>query len=223
MKLLSWVKAGWTWLRGVRQQTVIAAICIVIVFARFVVPTLTFDQYSVYLILIAMLCILIPDLAKLIARIRKIKIGDKEIDLGEEIDRVAEKADKIEEEVATPGSDQFERGEPGPPPHIERYLRDPRGGLIAIAVDIEERVQKLVQMQNPIDSRRYISPMQGVEYLATQGLVSEELPMLMRDFWTVRNRAVHTSRIQVTEQDILRLVDLGVRILELLSIRKKKG
>jgi hypothetical protein len=223
MKIMMRIKEAWAWLRSIKAQNVIATICILIVFTRFIYPALTFDAYSLYLFLIAMLCILVPDLAKLIARIRKIKIGDKEIDLGEEIDRVAEKAEKIEDEIASPNNQEFERSEQEPPPHIERYLRDPRGGLIAIAVDIEERVQKLVQMQNPIDSRRYISPMQGVEYLARQGLVSEELPMLMRDFWTVRNRAVHTSRIRVTEQDIYRLVDLGFRILELLTIRKKRG
>lgn len=212
----------WSWLRSLKAQSVIATICMLIVFVRFIYPGLMFDIHSVYLILIAMLCILVPDLAKLITRIRRIKIGDKEIDLGEEIDRVAEKAERLEIEVSSPNNQEFERSEQEPPPHLERYLRDPRGGLIAIAVDIEERVQKLVQMQNPAESRRYISPVRGVEYLASQGLVSEELPTLMRDFWTVRNRAVHTSQIQVTEADILRLVDLGVRILDLLTIRKKK-
>ncbi len=212
----------WAWLRRIRQQTIIATICILIVFARFIFPALTFDQYSVYLVLIAMLCILIPDLAKLISRIRKIKIGDKEIDLGEQIDRIADKTEEIEVEMSAPGGSEFERDEQQPAPHIDRYVRDPRGGLIAVAADIEERVQKLVQAYNPTDSRRYISPIRGVEYLAREGYVSEELPILMRDFWTVRNRAVHSSTLLVTEQEIYRLVDLGIRILDLLTVRKKK-
>ena len=62
--------------------------------------------------------------------------------------------------------------------------------------------------------------MHGVKLLAKNGIVVPELPILMRDFWDVRNRAFHSSDQQLTEKDVLRLVDLGVRILDLLAITR---
>jgi hypothetical protein len=45
----------------------------------------------------------------------------------------------------------------------------------------------------------------------------------MRDFWAVRNLAFHGKDMKLSEQDVYRLVDLGVRILDLLSIKKTNG
>ena len=210
----------WRWIWAVKPQAWIAFLCFIIVFARFRWPDLRFDSLSLYLILVAMLCILIPDLAQMIARIKKIKIGDKEIELSEALDRIARQTERIENRVSDAAGESFERSEE-PPIHIEKYLKDPRGGLIAIAADIEIRVQHLLSKEDLSSARRYTTPLHGVELLAKYGHVVPDLPILMRDFWTVRNRVVHGSEARMTEQDIYRLVDLGVRILELLSIRKK--
>jgi hypothetical protein len=159
-----------------------------------------------------MACIVLPDIARLIARIRKLKLGDNEVELGEALDNLAERTEKAEEEFSEPGSVAYVRS---PAPNIEKYLRDPRGGLIAVAVDIEERVQELLRMHNEDTGKRYLSPMHSA------GIVVRDLPTLMRDFWSVRNRAFHSSTVKLTQRDVYRLVDLGVRILELLSVTKE--
>lgn len=177
-----------------------------------------YDSESRNLLLIAMVCIILPDIARLIARIRKLKVGDNEVELGEALDDLAEKTERAEEELSEPGASDYVRGAG---PNIQKYLGDPRGGLIAVAVDIEERVQELIRVHSLYIGKRYLSPLHGAELLSSKGIVVKDLPMLMRDFWAVRNRAFHSSDIKLTEQDVYRLVDLGVRILELLSVTKE--
>jgi HAMP domain-containing protein len=214
----------WLWrhLRLVNRQTWTASVCFAIVFARFIWPQLAFDTLSLYLVLIAAGCVLIPDVANLIARIRRIKIGNNEIELGEAIDRITSQTEEVERRMST--STDYEVQRPVElPRHIERYIRDPRGGLIAVAADIESQVRTLLVEANLSGVHLYISPLRGIELLAAKGLIDQELPMLMRDFWVVRNKAVHDSQERMTDDEIYRLVDLGVRILDLLTIRRKKS
>lgn len=213
----------WSWLKKVRPQYWIAAICILIVVLRMLIPSLIYDAESRNLLLIAMICVLIPDLARLVARVKKLKIGDNEIELGEALDDLAQKTQKAEEHLSEPSQHPYARMAEAVAPNIEKYLKDPRGGLIAVAVDIEERVQHLVKEHNIDGDKRYLSPMQGAEMLSRKGIVVRDLPMLMKDFWVVRNRAFHSSEVRLTEKDVYRLVDLGVRILDLLSITRAEG
>jgi len=208
------------WFRNIRAQNWIASICIAIVGARMINPSIAYDAESRNLILIAMACILVPDLARLMARIKKLKLGNNEIELGEALDDLAKKTEKAEEHLYEDKATPFMRNITVISPNVNRYLKDPRGGLISVAVDIEERVKDLVRTHNLDTDRRYISPMHGVDILSKKGIVVSDLPMLMRDFWIVRNRAFHSSDIKLAEQDIYRLVDLGVRILDLLSVTK---
>lgn len=205
----------WSWLRSIKPQSAIALLCFAVLVTRFICPDLKFDNLSLDLILIAMLCILVPDLAALIARIKKFKFGDKEIELNEALDKMARQTEVIEDEVAKPGSNFF-RTEIAAP-QVERYIRDPRGGLIAVAADIERKVVALLKEHKLVQGDRYINPPRGIAMLADNGLVAQELPTLARDFWALRNQVVHTSNGPVTDREIYRMVDLGVRILDLLS------
>ena len=218
------LKQLWDKTKRIKPQHAIAALCLLIVITRFGYPSLKYDSDSRDLILIAVICILVPDIVRLIARIRKLKIGDSEVELGEALDDLASKTQAAEDHVDSDPADNYTRSGPSTTTNVERYLRDPRGGLIAVAVDIEERVNSLLNQRNISASKRaYASPLHGVEILAKHGVVVPELPMLMRDFWHVRNRAFHRSDIQLTEKDVFRLVDLGVRILDLLAITRDDG
>lgn len=211
----------WKWLWSVRLQHWLAIFCLAVVLARFVWPSLKYDSDSRDLLLITLASVLVPDIARLVARVRKLKIGDNEIELDEALDELARKTEKAEEELdVTPN---LEREAAAPPPDVQKYLRDPKGGLIAVAVDIEERINQLVKSHQLQGLRRYVSPMHGAELLAMHGHVVKEVPVLMRDFWAVRNLAFHGKDMKLSEQDVYRLVDLGVRILDLLSIKKTNG
>ena len=218
------MKKLWEGIRRTKPQHAIAGLCLLIVLARFVHPALMYDSDSRDLIVIAVICILVPDIVRLIARIRKLKIGENEVELGLALDDLANKTKAAEDHVDSDPAENYRRSGPSVTANVERYLRDPRGGLIAVAVDIEERVSNLLSQRNvPATKRAYASPMHGVEILARHGVVVPELPMLMRDFWHVRNKAFHRSDLQLTEKDVLRLVDLGVRILDLLAITRDDG
>jgi hypothetical protein len=201
--------------RGVKPQTAIGGLCVLLILLRFFIPDLKFDNLSLDLLLIAVACILVPDIAALIGRLKKIKVGDKEIELHEAINKIADETERVEEEVADSPytADQsrvFER-------QIDKYVRDPRGGLIAVAADIEKRVIGLLRQRNLAQAGKFITPPRGIELLAQHGAVAPNLPALARNFWNVRNAVVHGVSSHVTDADVFRMVDVGVRILDLLS------
>ena len=205
--------------KQIKPQHAIATFCLLIVLGRFANPELRYDSDSRDLILIAVVCILVPDLVRLIARIRKLKIGDSELELGEALDNLANRTQAAENQIDADPTDKFRRSGPSVTAKLERYLLDPRGGLVAVAVDIEERVNELLSQRNlPSGKRAYASPVHGIDVLAKEGVIVPELPLLMRDFWNVRNRAFHRSDIHLSDSDVLRLVDLGARILDLLAL-----
>jgi len=186
MNIKQYGRGLWVWLLSIKPQVAIAIFCIGLVIARFIWPGLKFDNLSLDLILIAMLCILVPNLAALIARIKKFKFGDKEIELNEALDKITRQTENIEDEIASSPGTQFQRTE-GPPSHIERYVSDPRGGLIAISADIEKKVLQLLRGQKLDETKRYVTPTKGIEILAQYGRVVQDLPILMRDFWIGRS------------------------------------
>jgi hypothetical protein len=207
-------------IQKIKLQTWIALFCISVVVIRFFVPSLKYDADSRDLILIAIVCVLVPDVVSLIARVRKLKFGEHEVELSEALDDLASKTEAAEERIDTESISSFIKVEVAPG-DIERYLRDPRGGLIAVAADIEARATELLRhtATSPA-SKGYASPVRAVESLARQGVVSAELPALMRAFWSVRNQAIHSPDSSLSQHDIYRLVDLGVRILDLLSFTR---
>lgn len=103
------------------------------------------------------------------------------------------------------------------------YTKDPRGGLVAIAVEIESTINKIARDYDiTTKSSRYLSPIRAVDQLDRKGILPSELPSLVRDFWTLRNKAFHSADFRLTDDQLYRLLDLGVRILDLLSVRKKE-
>jgi uncharacterized protein YutE (UPF0331/DUF86 family) len=67
-----------------------------------------------------------------------------------------------------------------------------------------------------------MSPIRAIDILVKKGFVPSKLNSLIRDFWVIRNQAVHHLEFQFTNQRLYRLLDLGIRILDLLSYRKPK-
>jgi len=204
-----------------QPHLLLALLCVSIVVLRMFYPELRFDSLSRDLLLISLAALLLPEFVKILGRLRKFKWGENELELDEAIDELNRRT-KEAEERADLESESFTVDEDFHP-DVQRYLSDPKGGLIAVAADIEARVNELVRETRLNGLRRYISPMRGIELLAKRGAVVADLPALMRDFWALRNQAVHDNRLSFSKNEIYRLVELGVRILELLSLTKNRG
>jgi len=205
------------------SRFIIAAIAFVILIARIIWPEMRFDTTSLYLFLLGSIVILIPDIGNLISRVKKFKKGDLEIELESEIKNLADKTEKTEKTIEQSDEDEFEI-EFTPDENylrITEFTRDPRGGLVAVAVEIESTITRIAREYDVSPKSRYLSPVKTVDQLAQKGILPEELPSLVRDFWSVRNKAFHQTDFSLTNEQLYRLLDLGVRILDLLSIRKK--
>lgn len=201
---------------------IIALVATLIWLSRIFWPDLRFDTTSLYLFLFAAIVILIPDIGDLISRIKKFKKGDLEIELESKINALANQTEKTEEAIERSDEDEFEV-EFIPDENYKRildYTKDPRGGLVAIAVEIESTINKIARDYQISPKSRYVSPIRAVEQLDGKGILPSELPALVRDFWTLRNKAFHSTDFSLNDEQLYRLLDLGVRILDLLSVRK---
>jgi hypothetical protein len=183
----------------------------IIVMARIFWPDMLFDSVSLYLTLIVVVALLIPDVGDIVSRIKKIKKGDIEIELEELVKRteiVEGEVELTEPAILNEHEDYMKT--------VTNFVNDPRGGLVAIAVEIESRIRKLATSYSGINYR-YTSPTKALDELAKLKAIPNQLPSLFRDFWTIRNQAIHNLDYNFTSKELYSLLDLGVRILDLLT------
>jgi hypothetical protein len=203
------------------QRYVIAGTGLAIVVARMVKPSIYFDDVSLWLFVLAALILLVPDIGDVLSRVRRIRKGDLQLELEGRIGELALETEIVEKKVGREQDlytvvdmrDLRER--------IAGALRDPRGGLVTIAVEIEALLGDLAEQFGIAPRSRYMSPTGVVEELARRDLVPSELPPLFRDFWAVRNQAVHSIQYQPSSRHLYEILDLGIRILGLLSLRRE--
>ena len=206
----------------IASRYIIALVATLIWLSRIIWPDLQFDTTSLYLFLFAAIVILIPDIGDLISRIKKFKKGDLEIELESKINALADQTEKTEEAIERSDEEEFEIQFTPDENYIRilDYIKDPRGGLVAVAVEIESTINKMARDYQISPRSRYLSPIRIVEQLDRKGILPSELPALLRDFWTLRNKAFHSADFNLNDEQLYRLLDLGVRILDLLSLRK---
>jgi len=204
-----------------KSRYFIAILAVLIIIVRAIWPEIKYDDTSFYLTLLVAVVLLIPDIGNLVSRVKKFKKGDLEIELESKIDELAGKTEKAEEDIeVSTEAYEFERIPNDLRNRIAEYTRDPRGGLIAVAVEIESKIDEIARRYKIEKRPKYISPIKNIDEFTKRGIVPKELSTLIRDFWTIRNRAVHSTEFKLTNEHLYRLLDLGIRILDLLSLRK---
>ncbi|MBA7498163.1 hypothetical protein ES704_03437 [subsurface metagenome] len=211
------------WVKNVFKIPYLIAffICLIII-ARIIWPNINYDDTSFYLTLLAVIILVIPNIGELLSRIKRFKKGDFEIEIESKLNYLTEKTEKAEEDIEKLEIAKFEfKSKPYEArKRIMEYTKDPRGGLIAIAVEIESMISELLTYYKLSINVKYLSPIRAIDVLVKKRLVSSELQSLIRDFWVIRNQVVHHSEFLLTNKQLYRLLDLGIRILDLLSYRK---
>lgn len=195
-------------------------LCALIIVVRVLWGNIRFDQTSLWIFIIAVIVILIPDIGDLVARIRKVKKGDFEIEFESRIAQLALNTEKAEEEAQETEIGEY-LSEYSPLElrgRISEITRDPRAGLVALAAEIEAALSILAERYNLRGKGKRIPNRYIITELARRGVVPKDLPVLFNDFWSIRNQAVHSITFQPSDQSLYEILDLGTRILRLLSI-----
>jgi len=196
----------------------VALFALLIISARAIWPSFKYDETSFYLTLLASIVLLIPDIGEIISRIKRFKKGDLEIEIEGKINDLAGKTQQAEENEEIQVDFEAEYLPEDTKNRIAEYINNPRGGLVAIAVEIEARTNELAIRFQIGSQKKHLSPVKVIDELTGKGIIPKVLTVLIRDFWTIRNKAVHDSKFRLANEHLYRLLDLGVRILDLLYL-----
>lgn len=202
----------------------IAIFIFLIIIARIIWPNINYDNTSFYLTLLIVILTVFPNIGEILSRIKRFKKGDLEIEIERSLNNLTENTEKAEEEIEKLEIPEYEFAlkSDETKKRIFEYSKDPRGGLIAIAVEIESMISELVKYYKLSVNTKHMSPIRAIDLLIKKGFVPSQLNSLIRDFWVIRNQIVHRSEFRLTNQQLYRLLDLGMRIVDLLSYRKPK-
>jgi len=208
------------WIKYMTRYLVALA-CATLIILRMIWPQLTFDATSLTLLIIVVIVLCIPELDQLVRRVRRIKGGKFEIELEAQVSELAEATERVEKEIEETTSNEYRiQVSDDYRKSVDLYIAEPRGGLIALAIEIESATRELASYYDTLATPGMISPVKTIDTLAKNGLVPLDLPKLLREFWIVRNKAVHSKEFGPSAKQLYELVDLGVRILRLIKSRR---
>jgi len=204
----------------IRSRYIVPILCLLIIVVRIIWDDITFDETSLWLFVIAVIVILIPDIGDLFSRIKKFKKGDIEIEFETRIAQLALNTEKVEETAEDiTGAEYLSEFSPSElRGRLVDVTRDPRAGLIALAVEIGAALTMLSAQYGLRDKGQRVSVHHTISELSKRSVLPKELPSLLRDFWTIRNEAVHSISFQPSEKSLYEILDLGIRILRILSV-----
>jgi len=196
------------------SRHIIATICLVIIIARLIYPTLNFDVISLTLLGIATLVIIIPHPDKIFERARKIKIGNFEIEL-EELNNKIEKVEKTitEQELKYAGLG----GDKHPFEFDYEISNDLPTEILKISIEIEKTLREIYEMAFKTREKRPLAVSVLIETLREKKVLDIELTKLLRQFWIFRNNIVHAVSYTVTEKEFLSFADIGIRVLKIIK------
>jgi hypothetical protein len=210
-------------MRIMRYLIALGALALVVM--RAVWPDLRVDEISLVLFLLAGLALVWPEISPLASRIRSFRLWELEVELTEKISELTERA----EAVATQASLERELARPEGPitlsPEATQWVidaaADPRAGLLLVAIEIEQAIRRLAAQHGIASGVGRMSARRTLGELARREAVPPEVVPLFDDFWQVRNQVVHRAGFQLPTGQLYELVDIGFRILELLSLGER--
>lgn len=202
----------------------IVFLAIAIILIRIIFPKIKFDYISLYLFLIAVIILIIPDLGDMIARIKKVKNGFFELEFSEKVSELNRQLEATENEIDLEEDnlefdDEFEERAH----KIIEKIDNPRGALVTLAVEIEEAVSELADYYNLSSKNKHYPSRKLVYELVDKGYLNSRVKRLFSNFWIIRNQAVHEKEFNLTEKQEYEVLDIGFRVLKLLSVKKQKG
>lgn len=203
------------------MKYIIAFICILIVVIRNLIPSIIFDNNSLILLIVAFIILIIPDTKEIFGRLKKIKKGDIELEFESKLNKLNAATERAEKLLDKPGL-KLQRST-GISPVVSRKIAqaslDPRASLLILAIEIEQAARALVEESKIPESKRFYSVPRMLEVLVSEKKLPKDVVASFRDFWSIRNQVVHGIHFELSERQLYELVEIGVRILKLLTSR----
>lgn len=177
------------------------------------------DQNAMILLGVAALSYLIPSFTVLLSKVKKLKWGEFEAEFEEEIRKFEEKVVVAENQAPSkkPNVRSF-RAAPLHSSYVEEYKRiiaSPSSGrekVILGAVLAERMIQETVR-ELELDKSGRLPARSGMQLLLKEGLVSPVEVEALDEYWKIRNSVVHGSSEQLTNQQVVRLLELLWRLV----------
>lgn len=200
------------------MKYIIVFICILIVVIRNFIPAIVFDNNSLLLLIVAFIVLIIPT-KELFGRLKKIKKGDIELEFESKLTELTAATEKAEESVDSPAL-KLQKST-GISSVVSRTISeasaDPRAALVIIAIEIERAVRVRAEEGEIPESKRFYSVPRMLEVLVSEGKLPKDILTSFKDFWSIRNEVVHGVHFELPEGQLYELVEIGVRILKLLT------
>ncbi len=199
---------------------VIFIIAILLIIVRIIFPEIKFDNISLYLFIVAVVSVLIPNIGETIERVKKLKKGDFEIEFSEQLANLNRETEKVEEQIANQIDKKVNIVDDKLDKKIEKIIENmnnSRGALITLSVEIEASIRNLGEKYQ-LPRSMTMNTVRTISELSKRNYISEEVFFLFKDFWAIRNRAAHDVEFDLHEFQQYNIIDIGIRILKLLSI-----
>lgn len=195
------------------MRYLVALSAALLISARVCWPDLTFDDISLTLFIIASLALLVPDIGGLINRVRKIKHGNTEIELDENISTIAKSAEELEKSNETLPNRKLSTSAytPEVSAKIENSANDPRAALLLLSIELEKSINNLARKLGLAEKAPLI---RTVWKLEEKGVFSNQLALMFRDYWHVKNKIAHGVDHEISREHIYAMVNLGLVILK---------
>jgi len=210
------------WIMAIKANTLIKlfiiVLCILIIFAKMFYKEINFDNTSLYLFIITVVVIILPDIKNFLLRIRKFKKGDFELELGEEISQFKEMVEKAEEALEDNSAPKasYAKYNDEIVNRLSGAVNDPRGTLLVIAAEIENRIRDLSNQAGIVVGERYIPSKRLIAELERREVISKEIYPLFDDFWMIRNKVAHGRAYELSSSRLYEVADLGIKLFSLL-------
>lgn len=203
----------------------VAALCALIIGLRAWLPDFRFDETSLILFAIGVLVLVLPELRDIIYRLRRFKGLGFELELEPKVAALTaktQKAERVMEEAPTTEL-EYRRIPATVSSKLAEAATDPRAALLLLAIDIEQAARESAESFGLPEATRPLSAPALVRALFKKGVLIPETQAAFMDFWAIRNQVVHGQHFEVSEGRLFELVELGLRVLRLLSAGKKQG
>ncbi|MCJ7666961.1 MAG: hypothetical protein MUP04_01515, partial [Anaerolineae bacterium] len=185
-------------------------------------PKFLFDETSLILLALAVLVLLLPD--DIFLRLKKLKGPGFEVEFDSKIRELVSKTGEAEKAVEKTARPEIEyRGlAPEVLDKLAEAASDPRAALLLIAIDIERAARAIAESFELPEAKRPVSANLLIRALVEKGIIPAEVSGAFRDFWHIRNLVAHGQHFELSEDRLYELVELGIRVLRLLSVARKQ-
>lgn len=173
------------------------------------------------LLLIVFVLLFQEEIRALIKRIRRAKLLGQELELDQELDRLEAKTEAAREaslEVLTSPSEQSSaetmlEGDEADVEILRTAAASPKAALMLLSAEMEAQMRRLLASAGHLPRRPLNISQMSRELIRVAGL-PHETTEAVAEFSHIRNRLVHGR--DVREDEVLRAIDIGLKLLDIL-------